>query len=120
MLNPLNTIRISDSLDATSIAIIGMAGRFPGPKDIDEYWRNLRDGIESVIFLTDKQVEALGVDSEFRKTLITLKQRLFWMATIYSMPPFSALVIEKLKSPIHSISGCAWEGIEMASYNTMN
>jgi amino acid adenylation domain-containing protein len=32
----------------TDIAIIGMAGRFPGARDIGEYWRNLCEGRESI------------------------------------------------------------------------
>lgn len=31
-----------------AIAIIGMAGRFPGASSIEELWQNLRDGVESV------------------------------------------------------------------------
>src|SRR6185369_6156889 len=34
----------------TDIAIIGMAGRFPGARDVDALWRNLRDGVESITF----------------------------------------------------------------------
>jgi acyl transferase domain-containing protein len=30
------------------IAVIGMAGRFPGARDLDQFWRNLRDGVESI------------------------------------------------------------------------
>ncbi|MFD7512098.1 beta-ketoacyl synthase N-terminal-like domain-containing protein, partial [Streptomyces sp. NPDC059853] len=30
------------------IAVIGMAARFPGAPDIDTYWRNLHDGVDSV------------------------------------------------------------------------
>ncbi len=30
------------------IAIIGMAGRFPGANELDDFWRNLRDGVCSV------------------------------------------------------------------------
>lgn len=30
------------------IAIIGMSGRFPGANDIDAYWQNLRNGVNSV------------------------------------------------------------------------
>ena len=30
------------------IAIIGMSGRFPGARDVDEFWRNLADGVSSV------------------------------------------------------------------------
>ncbi|GGC57490.1 hypothetical protein GCM10011504_39720 [Siccirubricoccus deserti] len=31
-----------------AIAVIGMAGRFPGAPDLDQFWRNLRDGVDSV------------------------------------------------------------------------
>ncbi|WP_399920124.1 amino acid adenylation domain-containing protein [Streptomyces kanamyceticus] len=30
------------------IAVVGMAGRFPGAPDIATFWRNLRDGVESI------------------------------------------------------------------------
>ena len=30
------------------VAIIGMAGRFPGARDIGEFWRNLLAGVESI------------------------------------------------------------------------
>ena len=35
----------SDNLD---IAIIGMAGRFPGADDLEELWQILADGKESI------------------------------------------------------------------------
>ena len=28
------------------VAIIGMSGRFPGARTIDEFWQNLRNGVE--------------------------------------------------------------------------
>ena len=36
------------------IAIIGMAGRFPGAGNVDEFWLNLRNGVESIRFFTDR------------------------------------------------------------------
>jgi len=33
-----------------SIAVIGMAGRFPGAETLDEFWNNLRSGRESITF----------------------------------------------------------------------
>ncbi len=33
---------------ADDIAIIGMAGRFPGANSIDAFWRNIADGVDSV------------------------------------------------------------------------
>ena len=44
------------------IAIIGMAGRFPGADDVGELWRNLRDGLSAVRALTDEELLAAGVD----------------------------------------------------------
>ena len=32
----------------STIAIVGMAGRFPGARNIREFWQNLRDGVESI------------------------------------------------------------------------
>ncbi|HEX8291632.1 MAG TPA: beta-ketoacyl synthase N-terminal-like domain-containing protein, partial [Pyrinomonadaceae bacterium] len=44
------------------VAIIGMSGRFPGARNLDEFWRNLRGGVESVSFFTDEELLADGVD----------------------------------------------------------
>lgn len=40
-----------------AIAIVGMAGRFPGAADIEEFWRNLRDGVESISFFKDEELQ---------------------------------------------------------------
>jgi len=44
------------------IAIIGMSGRFPGAANLDEFWRNLVAGIESVSRFTDEELAASGLD----------------------------------------------------------
>ncbi len=44
------------------IAIIGMAGRFPGAADIDKFWENLCNEVESVAFFEDEDAVAAGVD----------------------------------------------------------
>jgi amino acid adenylation domain-containing protein len=45
-----------------SIAIVGMSGRFPGAGNLEEFWRNLRAGVDSVRFFDDQELLALGVD----------------------------------------------------------
>ncbi|MFM9432979.1 phthiocerol/phenolphthiocerol synthesis type-I polyketide synthase E [Janthinobacterium sp. CG_23.3] len=45
------------------IAIVGMAGRFPGAEDIDALWRNIRDGVESRSAFSDDELRARGVDA---------------------------------------------------------
>src|SRR5205085_2274576 len=54
---------MSGYLDESDVAIIGMNGRFPGANDLEEFWQNLRDGVESIRFFTDQELEALGVDA---------------------------------------------------------
>ena len=49
---------------ASAIAIVGMAGRFPGAPDLDTFWTNLRDGVESIERLTDDQLRARGVAAD--------------------------------------------------------
>ena len=48
----------------TGIAIIGMAGRFPGAPDLETYWRNLRDGVESTTFFDKERLAASGVPGD--------------------------------------------------------
>ena len=45
----------------TEIAVIGMAGRFPGADSISEFWRNICDGKESISQLSDNDLRRSGV-----------------------------------------------------------
>jgi phthiocerol/phenolphthiocerol synthesis type-I polyketide synthase E len=47
---------------ADSVAIIGMAGRFPGSPDIARFWHNLRAGAELITFFTPAELAAAGLD----------------------------------------------------------
>ncbi|MGA3025704.1 MAG: amino acid adenylation domain-containing protein [Bryobacteraceae bacterium] len=40
------------------IAIVGMAGRFPGAKNVREFWENLKNGVESITRFSDDEAEA--------------------------------------------------------------
>src|SRR4030095_11955385 len=43
------------------IAIVGMSGRFPGARNVDEFWHNLAEGVESIVRLSDQEILASGV-----------------------------------------------------------
>ncbi len=49
--------------DVPTIAIVGMAGRFPGASDLDEFWRNLRSGEESITFFSRQELEEVGFEA---------------------------------------------------------
>jgi len=46
------------------IAIIGMAGRFPGANNVEELWENLVQGRESVSFFSDEELRESGLEPE--------------------------------------------------------
>jgi acyl transferase domain-containing protein/thioesterase domain-containing protein len=47
-------------LASSYVAVIGMAGRFPGAPDVHAFWANLRAGVESVRFFTEDELRAVG------------------------------------------------------------
>lgn len=53
--------RTSD-LGNTDIAVIGMAGRFPGADNVEKFWDNIRSGEESIQFFNDEELLAAGID----------------------------------------------------------
>ncbi len=46
-----------------AVAIIGMSGRFPGAATLEQFWLNLRDGVESIRRLSDEELARAGVDA---------------------------------------------------------
>ena len=54
-----------DALRATSIAIVGMAARFPGASTIEQFWANIAGGVESITFFSDEELLAAGTPPEF-------------------------------------------------------
>lgn len=56
-----------DHPSTSGVALIGMAGRFPGARNIDEFWRNLRDGVSSITFFSDEELAANGVNPDLLK-----------------------------------------------------
>ena len=57
-------------LDGSEIAIIGMAGRFPGARSIDEYWANIRGAVESLAEITGAAIGGDLLDRIFSRHCI--------------------------------------------------
>ena len=54
----------SDELPPNAIAVIGMAGRFPGADSVTTFWDNLRRGEESIATLSEEALTAAGVSAK--------------------------------------------------------
>ncbi|WP_152551943.1 type I polyketide synthase [Actinokineospora spheciospongiae] len=57
---------MADGMDGGTepIAVVGLAGRLPGAADIDEFWRNQRDGVESVTRFSARELVDAGWPAE--------------------------------------------------------
>ena len=44
------------------IAVIGMACRFPGAKNLNEYWNNLIDGKDTIKHFTDEELSKFEIN----------------------------------------------------------
>jgi amino acid adenylation domain-containing protein len=51
--------KLAQSDTAFDVAIVGMAGRFPGARDLDELWRNLCEGRETVTVFKREELDPL-------------------------------------------------------------
>lgn len=104
-----------------SIAIIGMAGRFPQARNIEEFWRNLREGRECVSFFKDDQVQWLPIehpprldDPRYVKARAVMEKPEWFDAAFFGMNPKEAEVMD----PQHRVFlECAWEALEHAGCN---
>ncbi len=52
----------ADQDRAPAVAVVGMAGRFPGAQDVERFWSNLREGVHSITFFSDEELLEAGVD----------------------------------------------------------
>ncbi|MBG1243503.1 type I polyketide synthase [Nostoc sp. NZL] len=103
------------------IAIIGMAGRFPGANNIDEYWQKLQDGIESISNFTDEDLLAAGIepawlnDRNYIKAGGVLEDIDLFDASFFDMNPKEAEVTD----PQHRLFlESAWKALESAGYDS--
>ncbi|MFB2970446.1 beta-ketoacyl synthase N-terminal-like domain-containing protein [Aerosakkonema sp. BLCC-F183] len=103
-----------------AIAIIGMAGRFPGAKNVDEFWQNLRDGVESISFFSDEELQASGIDyallknPHYVKAKGVLEEIELFDAGFFGINPREAAITD----PQHRLFlESAWSALENAGYN---
>ncbi len=48
-------------MNGLEIAVIGMTCRFPGAENLDVFWRNLRDGVESIAHFSKDELSTAGI-----------------------------------------------------------
>lgn len=103
-----------------AIAIIGMAGRFPGAANLEQFWQNLRDGVESIQVFSDQELEAAGVDGKvfsqpnYVKAGGALAGIEWFDAAFFGLSPREAEVIDPQQRIFLEV---AWSALESAGYD---
>lgn len=113
-----NLLESDDSLPG--VAIVGMACRFPGVRNIDEFWQVLRTGTETISFFSEKELQSFGVspaalkDPDFVKAKGVLEDIEYFDAGFFGFSPREA----ELTDPQQRVfMECAWSALEDAGYN---
>jgi acyl transferase domain-containing protein/acyl carrier protein len=102
------------------IAVIGLAGRFPGAGSIEQFWANLKNGVESISRFTDAELLKEGIgpevlaDPNYIKAKGVLADADCFDADFFSYPPREA---ERMDPQIRVLHECAWEALERSGYN---
>ncbi len=66
---------MSDRNDGLDIAVIGMAGKFPGADNIEAFWQLLKNGVEAVTFFSEEELLQAGLDPQLVKDPNYVKAR---------------------------------------------
>jgi malonyl CoA-acyl carrier protein transacylase len=103
---------------SNDIAIIGLSGRFPGASDIEAFWHLLRDGVESITFFADNELEvadpSLHNNPNYVKAGAPLSDIDQFDASFFG---YSAREAEMMDPQHRLFLECAWEALENAGYN---
>lgn len=105
------------STDGSEIAIIGMAGRFPGAPDVDSFWSLLLEGTEQITFFDERELLDQGIAPEvignprYVPAKGVLGDAALFDAAFFDYSPHDAAVID----PQHRVFlECAWHALEHA------
>jgi phthiocerol/phenolphthiocerol synthesis type-I polyketide synthase E len=102
------------------IAVIGMSGRFPGAADIKEFWDNLKNGVESITFFTDEELEKSGIspdtynDPNYVRGRGSLENAAYFDSYFFDYTRREAELMDPQMRIFHE---AAWKALEDSGYN---
>ncbi len=86
--------------DHDAVAIVGLAGRFPGAADAAEFWENVKNGVDSITHFSDADLRSAGISAETLADPDYVKARGFlpeadlFDAAFFGIPPKEADVLD--------------------------
>ncbi|MFZ4681003.1 MAG: amino acid adenylation domain-containing protein [Terrimicrobiaceae bacterium] len=106
---------------AEPIAIVGMSGRFPGARSVEEFWKNLIEGVDTITRFTEAETEfsvatpdTIARGEKLVRARGVLDEPALFDAEFFGIYPREAEIMD----PQHRVFlECAWEAIEQAGYD---
>ena len=104
---------------SSAIALIGMSGRFPGARSVDELWRNVLAGVPGLREFSHEELTAAGIDPgqladpRYVRVGGSVSDADLFDAAVFGINPREAETMD----PQHRLFlECSWEAIESAGY----
>ncbi len=103
------------------IAVIGMACRFPEADNLDDFWRNLMEGKESIRFFDSDELRESGIPEEMlsKENYVKAKGYLdgveYFDADLFGYSEKEAKIMDPQIRMLHQ---CTYELLENAGYNS--
>lgn len=107
---------MSVNYTGSEIAIIGMSGRFPMARNVNDFWKNLSEGKECIRFLNETEIAQVSKATRENPNYVpcmggVLEEKDFFDANFFNYTPVEA---ELMDPQIRLFHECAWEALEDA------
>ncbi len=105
--------------DEMDVAVIGLSARFAQANDIESFWRNLENGVETISPLSDEDLLKAGVDPALLGNPLYIKAASVldnvdrFDADFFGYSPKEAQILDPQG---RLLLECAWEALENAGY----
>ncbi len=102
-----------------AVAVIGMAGRWPRARNVAEFWRNVRDGVECISRFSTEELEIPDAAALASKPDYVMARSVVEGVDQFDAAFFGILPKEaELMDPQHRVFlECCWEALEDAGHD---
>lgn len=119
----MTDIKAPDSPGENAIAVIGMAGRFPGADSVSRFWDNLCRGEESIVTLSEEALSASGIGARTLENPAYVRRAALvegieeFDAEFFGMTPYAARMMDPQQ---RLFLQTAWHAFEDAGYDPVD
>lgn len=108
-----------DNTTGFEIAVIGMSGRFPGSDNIEEFWTNLKNGVEAISFFKNEELihysPEIYNNPNYVKAKGVIEDIEYFDADFFECTPREAEIMDP---QLRLLYECTWEALEDSGYSS--